>query len=376
MEAQREKAESFLLDGKIESLKEYLEESETESLIKEIYREILKEPVNELEVLEVLNKYNEYLGFVIYADFLLKKEKVEESVDFYKKALFITKTGKNSAPILKTLAFVYLQLKDLENAFETAWTLIELDTSLYNLRLLKNISILIKKSKMETILIKKAEKTEKFITDKIKTETKKTETTKINDLEIIGAPGLGEFLKDHQIDLNRNFDSGFLDESESKPFFHLLEENNYEQFLEESIKRIPDKEITGMPEKDLFSYLIKTEDILTLYKLAEYLYRNNYYLSSSIIYYSVIELFSRIYTQRLKFLQLAVTMNSAEFFNIYEISPLFYKKFKESVKRFNLSIFIIKKEKQKEHTLDKILTEHFKEKIYTEFYNIPEIYKK
>ncbi|KAI5162232.1 hypothetical protein NEAUS04_0960 [Nematocida ausubeli] len=383
MNTQREQIEKLLSEESIETVRNALREPDIYGPLKDIYSVLLEDDPNNMEILQVLERHSStHIVYLVYGDYLARKNRIEEAIDQYKTAAKLTADITETISILKRLIFGYLQIRDIPGAFYTGWTLIEMNLVGYNMRLLRFICGLVTKEKFAgQSILGEAERTERLISENIKITEEKTvkngglERVVVQDLEIIGNSGMGDFLKEHKIDISKEFEVGII--TDTLPYLNILETVGFSAFIQEyHNKVIPEDRKTelGM-DRDVILYFIMTEDILMLYKLAEYFYSRNNYFSALVLFRSVIELFTRIDTDRTKFMQLATTIGSNMFYDVYFNSPTDYDKFIISVKKFNLSLFIVKQGKSQEHPLDKVFYEHFKDKISLDQYTIPNVYK-
>ncbi|KAI5159756.1 hypothetical protein NEAUS03_0566 [Nematocida ausubeli] len=383
MNTQREKIEKLLSEESTEAVKIALREPDIYAPLKDIYTVLIEDNPDNMEILQVLERHSStHIVHLVYGDYLARKNKMEEAIDQYKAAAKLTADETETISILKRLIFGYLQIREIPGAFYAGWTLIEMNLVGYNMRLLRFICGLVTKEKFSGQgILGEAERTEKLISENIQATEQKTltngglERVVAQDLEIIGNSGMGDFLKEHKIDITRDFEVGLM--TDTLPHLNILETAGFSAFIQEYYNKvIPEDRKTELAmERDVISYFMTTEDILMLYKLAEYFYKRSNYFCSLVLFRTVIELFTRIDTDRTKFMQLATTIGSNMFYDVYANSPTDYDKFMISVKKFNLSLFIVKQGKSQEHPLDKVFTQHFKDKISLDQYTIPNVYK-
>ncbi|KAI5130094.1 hypothetical protein NEPAR04_1770 [Nematocida parisii] len=378
MNTTREEIERMLSEDNTVGVKEVLNKPDTPAVIRDMYTVLLDTTKTELDILSVLNIHNNTpISYLIYGDYLLRNNKVNESIDKYTTAVKLSTDPSDTESILKVIIFAYLQIKDLPNAFYTGWSLIEMSNTGYNLRLLYFISqaIITQKGFLNHPILQESLKTKKLIGDNlILPKDNEVEILKSNDIEIISAPGTRTFLNKHNINISRDVEVGII--TDTLPYFNLIHEHGFNTFIKEYHNTIPNeyKTQSGL-EVDVLSYLIKSEDILMLYKVSNYFYTECNYFCSLVLFRCVIELFSRIDTYRSKFMQLSSVIGSNAFTDIFMISPVDYDKYIQSVKKLNLSIFIVSKGNSKDHPLDKVLSEHFSDKVSLIPYTIPDVYK-
>ncbi|KAH9387360.1 uncharacterized protein NEMAJ01_2256 [Nematocida major] len=365
--SEREKIERHLENGETAEAQEILSTPGTSEVLVDVYTELLKVPLDETGLLKAMQKHStSHIPHLSYGDFLVRKERLREGISQYKTAAKVCKIPEDLPQILKTIAFLHLQLREVTEAFHTGWTLIQISPTTYNMRLLRNICEIARKANPPLSIRREAEKTEEVIG---KTLTRRSpverESVKMGDLEVIGCRGVGEFLKSNGIEASGPFEVGH--SSGDLPVLVLLEKHRFDEFMR-SLQEffVSPEERTGEPSCDVIKHLMKAEDIHLLLRIGEYMYRNSHYVSAAAVFGVCIDLFSRIDALRTKFMQLAVTLDYPFFQDVYEASPGIYSEYSEAVKKHNISVHIVKRGQVKEHPLDKILAENFPEKISTE----------
>lgn len=370
----RDSIEKFISENKKEEIEKILTNPETDTSIREIYSILTRPDPDKLEILRILNSNSSsYITYLAYAEYLVRNNKEEESVEYYQGAIKMCTDSGELPEIIKTLTFIHLHSRDIEKAFYTGWSLIGMHPTRNNLRLVGYICDLIDKSNLPDKIKKESKKTKQIIDENIPpVNPKGTETVRGKDIEVIGNLGIEGFLALYKIDIQNEFEVGF----EDNVLLHadLIEGQKYPEFFKIYHKTIlSPKNRTDKPvEVDVFNYLIETEDISLLYKIANDLYKNSYYISSSTLFKILIDLFSRMHHLRLKFMRVNnSSMNSRIFSEIFRLSPHNCKLYREIVKKHNLSVFIVSKGKSKEHYIDTVLLDHFNSKVSHSHYVPP-----
>ncbi|KAI5189217.1 hypothetical protein NEMIN01_0383 [Nematocida minor] len=373
----REHIEKLIAEDKYKEIEEVINRPETDLAIQDIYRILVQSAPEEMEVIRTLNKHSSsYVPYLVYADYLVRKNRTEESIEHYQTALKVCKDPAEVTDIMKMLVFAHLQCRDLSGAFYTGWSLIEARPTHYNLRLVRFICELIEKSKLLKKLKLEAEKTKRIINESLAPSLEiETEHIKEKDIEIVGNPGIKEFLQEHHISIDGSFEVGY--KKEDLQYTSLLDKQKYNEFVEKYHENIVPSEFKKGEKKevDLFKYLIKTEDILLLYKIANTLYINSHYNSASTVFNVLIEQFNKLHHLRSKFMQLATVLDSRTFLEIFLLSPAHYNLYTETVKKHNISIYLVTKGKSKDHPFDEVFHEHFADKLSHQHYNMPSTYK-
>lgn len=396
----RDSIEKLISENRKEDVLEILNRPETEKSLKEIYEVLLQDNPEEEEIIKIIDRNREsYIPYLVYAEYLVRHNREEESIEYYQSSIKLCPDKEELPEIVKSEIFVHLTCRNIEKAFYLGWTLIEIHPTRMNLRLVGYICDVIDKITDKPKNDQKTGITDKSvksicdkISDKVRNEAVKTkriiyenippaaerkkETVKGRDIEIVGSVGIGEFLKECNIEIEGDFEVGFIEEY--LKYEELISQQKYKEFFQEYHSKIlPEKKRTENPvEVDVISYMIEVEDISMLYKISNDLYRNNHYFSSSTLFKVLIDLFSRLHHLRQKFLRVNNSMNSSLFSDIFFLSPNDHTIYREIVKKHNLSVFLVQTGKSKENPLDRIFTEYFLSKISQSHYSIPKVYLK
>lgn len=274
----------------------------------------------------------------VYAEYLIGAGRAEESVSVYKQTLLLSSTPEERTSTLRAVVFLMVYLKKEEEMFLFAKDLLETSSSKFDFTLLFWVCHLVTPAHP---IYKEAEKVRSRIGKTLSIPAGKTEAFRVNQIEVVAAAGVKEFISRLGVGAEENKESSKgLGGSEVDLCRYSRE---IELGLFKEIFRAYARKANKETEAEGVAAMCSLEDTHLLMQVGNAMYRRSMFSCSRYVYKGVLEVLYKIDRMRYKFIKLAFTLGSPVFFQIAnsKLSPVV----KEALKKYNVSVYLTDKGK-------------------------------
>ncbi|KAI5184967.1 hypothetical protein NEHOM01_0518 [Nematocida homosporus] len=312
----------------------------------------------------LLQRYPDmYYPKMVYAKYLIGIGEVDKSIAYYQAALVVCTELEDRIDMLRELVFMMVYLGNVNEAFLYARDLVQASAYRCDMRMLFWICSLAAPSTTNEEIRVEANRILQKLGVAFSIPEISTTQKQYGDIKIDSAPGLEEFLTINGL---------------AKPDHKSVTEigvcSELTTIHDADLEAGKFLETLGGPKhvEAKVAELRKSEDVVLLYRIANAMYTQEYYGCARIFFRALIEIFINIDQLRLRFLKLSFNCESNEFFRVAKLTMSSFSMFKESVKRFNMSVYLTGKGKGKHlPELEEILILAFPDLDLINLYQVP-----
>jgi len=346
----RAEVESLIKDKRFEEAKKRLGEidrRECAAVYIDTYAALISAYENRpQEMLEVLSRYgSSHVPNMCYAEYLVDEKEIEDGVAYYEKALRLCDVEEDREKIVRKTVILYVHARRFSEALKLAKSLFYRFYNKYNIVLLWLVCRTAEGSCLE--IREEARRIEEKIEFLVNRKQCKMEISAFGKITVETKNRFKDFLVLNSIDVGGAKEIEVRAEEAGSRYGRQIEEGDYaglfEEYARDSGDHIKDED-KNTAEKAI-RFMKRSEDIYLLEAIGERMYKDEMYWCTRYIFRILIDLFEKIDKIRYTGLQMCVNLESAEFAKIAKIDPKSHPMFRESVKKYNLSVFLADKGK-------------------------------